>query len=234
MKFVLFGLMAATVLVPLPAMAQLKPEMQTGSLIAARPEAVDPKQAGVIRKDFARCIFGRAKRKALALLQNADAQTVDLEAAKIVRVNEELRLDSCLGDGVSATEYALGFFLKRDALRDMLAEEAYLATNPIAPLVVEPAAPLEEHYVSTGENLDRAKEFTMFFDCAVRNDVANADALLRTIPGSQEERDLAVAMAPAFGGCLIEGQTVKLTPSSIRAFVAFGMWNRFGRGAAAK
>ena len=33
-----------------PAFAQLKPEVQTGSLIPVKPQGLDPKDAGVVRK----------------------------------------------------------------------------------------------------------------------------------------------------------------------------------------
>jgi hypothetical protein len=120
-----------------------------------------------------------------------------------------------------------------ETLRDMMAEEAYLAKNRTAPsLPASPAAPppLQTTYVSTGDSLASAQGMVDFTDCTVLRDPAGADALLRTMPASEDERAAASALAPALGACLFEGQSVSLTPRSIRGFIAYAMWNRFARG----
>jgi hypothetical protein len=215
-----------------PVAAQLKPEKETGSRIPVQPQSVDHKAAGVIRKGFAQCVYDRARAKALVFLQHTDAETIDLAGARITDIKNDLRLSDCLGEQVRYNELALGLTIKPPALRDMLAEEAYLAVNRTAPAVPANAQPVDTSFISTGEALDQAKAVSAFIDCAIRVDLPHADALLRTMPGSDNERDAAGALAPTLGACLFRGQNFVLTPASIRSFIAFGMWNRFARGTA--
>jgi hypothetical protein len=226
-------LVAAGLCLPLaaaPAHAQLKPETRTGSIIPVKPKPVAKKDAGVITKGMARCLYRGATPQALALLENSDAVAVDLAAAKIKNMIRDLRMERCLGDQVGFDQSALSMRTNPPLIRDMLAEEAYLARNRTAPSVPTSFAPLQTKFVSTGAGLLEAQRMETFTDCAVRKDVAGADVLLRTTPASDAERSAARALAPALGGCLVRGQKVALSPGSIRAFVAYAMWRRFGRG----
>ena len=211
------------------AQAQLKPETQTGSLIADQPHGLDAKQAGIVRKQFAQCVFQSAKPKALALLEHSDTATIDLQGSGIKNVVKDLNMERCLGEQVLIDERALGMKFGHDVLRDLMAEEAYLAKNSVAPRLAADASPLKLNIVSTGSQLIMAQELATFGDCAIRRDVAGADALLRTMPGGEAERGAAAALAPALGACLVAGQTVTLKPANIRALVAHAMWSRFGR-----
>jgi hypothetical protein len=217
------------------AHGQLTPEVQTGSLIPVKPRAVDPGRAGMIRKDFARCIYGMAKTKATALLDNSDPITVNPAAAKIKDIERDLAMETCLGGAGGPDQLALGMKFSTESLRDLLAEEAYLATNRDAPLL-SPAPialpPIQLKYVSTGDSLMRAQGMVSFTDCVVLKDVTHADALLRTMPGSKDEIAAARALSPALGGCLVQGQSATLSAAGIRAIMAYAMWTRFGRGTA--
>lgn len=232
----LFALTLAGTAITLPplAQAQLKPEMETGSLIPVKPKALDSERAGEVRKGFARCVYRKSKPKVAMLLDHSDPVTVDLAGANIKNVSDDLGMETCLGSE-AVLESALGLKFSPGFLRDLLAEEAYLATNAKAPQLPPPPAivpPLEPKYVSTGNMLLRAQATVEFTDCAVRKDTAHADALLRTRPGSSGELAAARAMGPVLGQCLVQGQDIKLSAMNIRGFVAYAMWNRFGRGAA--
>ncbi|WP_066589991.1 hypothetical protein [Sphingomonas pruni] len=229
---------AAVLVAPLVAVAspcaraQLKPELQTGSMIPVQPKAVDPREAGIIRKHFAQCIYHSSRSRAIALLNNSDAVAVDMAAAKITDVTKDLGMERCLGDQVGFDQNALGMKFSPGVLRDLMAEEAYLAANRAAPQLAAAPAPLQANFVSTGDSLAEAHAMVSFTDCAILKDIGHADALLRTMPGSPAERATAAALAPALGDCLVKGQQVTLSPAGIRGFVAYAMWNRFGRGAA--
>ena len=119
--------------VPAMARAQLKPEIQTGSMIPVKPKAVGSKEAGVIRKHFAQCVYRAATAKATALLDHSDAVTVDLIGANIKDVSKGLDMNRCLGNRRESTSDALEYRFKATILRDLLAEEAYLARNRVAP-----------------------------------------------------------------------------------------------------
>jgi hypothetical protein len=112
----------------------------------------------------------------------------------------------------------------------MLAEEAYLAANPLPPTLPEGATEtVERTFVSKEDDFTLARALAAFGDCIVFRDTSKADTLLRTMPGSAAERSAAVALAPILGACLDEGSTISLTAASIRSFVADGLWNRFTR-----
>jgi len=216
-------------LIATAAHAQLKPEVQTGSLIPVKPRTLEREDAGVVRKHFAQCVYRSAKPKVVALLDHSDAVAVDLPGAHIKNVSAELNMESCLGDEVGINENALGMKFSVNTLRDLLAEEAYLANDRTPPSLPSAVPPLDAKFVSTGDGLARAQALTAFADCAVTGDLADADALLRTTPGSDQERAAAVALAPGLGKCLVQGQKVSLTPMSIRALLSYGLWTRFVR-----
>lgn len=213
-----------------PSAAQLKPQMQTGSLIPVKPEAVDARRAGAIRKHFAQCIYRRGHGWVAALLQASDPVVVDLKAAGIKDVRRDFDMNDCLGNEAGVNESELGMKLSAGVLRDLLAEEDYLAKNSIAPQLAADVPALEASPISFGAQYATAQALMQFGDCAVRKDVADADALLRTMPASDAEHAKAASLAPALGGCLTAGQQMSLNPASIRGLVAQAMWLRFARG----
>lgn len=228
-----FGLVAA-VMIAAPAQAQLKPEIQTGSMIPVKPQTLDEKRAGDVRKHFAQCVYRGATPKVLALLDHSDPAWIDLQAAGIKNVNIELGMGRCLGAQVGIDQAALSLRFSPPVLRDLMAEEAYLARNPVAPSLPVEAVPIAPFVIPTDTRPMTAAALTDFTDCAVRHDPAGADALLRTMPGSDREHDAAVALAPALGQCLTAGQKANLKPAGIRALIAYAMWSRFVRTPVAK
>ena len=222
--FLFAGLVAAT-----PASAQLRPETQTGSLVAARPQAADPERAALVRKSVARCVYHAATPKVLALLEHSGIESVDAEGAGIKDFVRDLKLDTCLSDEVGFDENALGMQISQPTLRDLLAEEAYLAKNRAAPQVPATANPLSIQPASAAKQNASALGITAFSDCTVRRNTRGADALLRTPPSSVAERQAAMALAPDMGACLVAGQKLSLKSANVRALMAYAMWSRFGR-----
>jgi hypothetical protein len=213
-------------LMPAVAFGQLKPEVQTGSLIPVAPQAVEAKDAGLIKKAFARCIYNRNKKAAAVILTYSDPVSVDIKAAKISDVASTFDMSECLGKQASVTQNTLGFKFKRE----ILAEETYLAGHPVAPTLAPGSVEvIDRTYVSNSDNLPKARALGAFADCVVFNDVSGSDALLRTMPASASERAAARALAPALGKCLEQGIQFSMSPASIRVYVADGLWNRFSR-----
>lgn len=206
-----------------PAFAQLRPEAQTGSLTHARPQAYNEQESGALRKEFGQCVYRRSKARAAALLAHSDLTRVNRQAAGIQDLNSEFQMEDCLEEVFSGTESALGLRFDSTMLRDLMAEESYLAQYRSAPSSSAPMTPIVMNPTSSG----RAQALATFSDCTIRNDLGGADALLRTIPGSPQERQVATRLAPALGRCLVAGQQLRLTPGVIRGFMAFAMWSRF-------
>lgn len=215
------------------AVGQLKPALQTGSLIPVKPEKVAENRAGPIRKAFARCIYQRDRKLSELYLQYSDPVSVDYAGAGISEktLNKKFDMEFCLGREADAG--ALGLRMSAPVIRAMLAEESYLAANQVAPAPNGPSAPLvARRYASIGDDLPRARALAMLSDCIAREQPSGTDLLLRTVPGSVAEGRAARALGPAIGGCLTQGQTVKLTVPVIRGFVADGAWQLYtGHGA---
>lgn len=223
------GLMISA-LVPALASAQLKPEAPTGSRIGIKPNPVEKRDAGIIKKGFGRCAYAAAPKAAVAFLQNSDLIGIDLKSANIKSVSKTFGMETCLGDQVGAAQSALGFKFSINTLHAILAEEAYLSSQRSTPVLAPNATEgLERHYAATGDDLIKARTLGGFADCIVFKDAAGADAVLRTMPGSPAELLAVRALAPTLGACLDDGARVSLTATSIRGYVADGLWNRFSR-----
>lgn len=222
-------------LAPMSAHAQLEPTTQLGSRIPVKPTVVDPVRAGIVKKGFARCLYTKNGTKTPTLLENSDPVTVDFSKMKMPSddIGKYLGMGTCLGDQADGTQSALGFRFSPTQLRSMLQEEAYLGAYKKPPTL--PAGSVESvqrSYFSDGDKLRLAQGLGAYSDCLVFNDTKNADAVLRTMPGSKEERAAAQALGPTLGACLVQGQSMTLTPASIRGFVADGLWARYVRSPA--
>lgn len=223
---------AAMLLATVPAAAQLRPEIGTGSHIPVQPEQVDAREAVLIRHSFAACLYHNNPSGAVAVLAHSDPLHSDLRAAGIGNASRAFQMDDCLGLEVGPTQLALGLRMQQDMLGAMLEEPAYLARQRLAPtLPADAVEVLPRTFVSESDELPRARAMAALADCVVFHNVAGADALVRSSPGSSPEHAMAAALAPAFGSCLTQGQHFNLNAQSMRSIVADGLWNRFGRSA---
>ena len=222
-------IVAIAAVLPSAGSAQLSFSPETGSHIPKAPLVADAALAGQVRKDFAHCIFMVSSQRAVRLLEHSNLIAVDLKAAGIGNIIRAFPMESCLGRQMNQTEAQLGMMVSADRLRDILAEEAYLSVRrepPSRPSAMA-ALPL---YLGAGDDATRAQAMQQFVDCAVLGSLSEADALLRTLPGSGGERTAAAKLGPALGACLKQGDKIALTTATVRSFVAFGLWSRFGRG----
>lgn len=220
---------------PVAAHAQIEPEAPLGSRIPVKSKAVDPVRAGIVKKGFARCLYLKNSAKTPLLLENSDPVTVDLDKIEIPNndLGKYLGMATCLGDQADGTQSALGLRFSPIQLRAMLQEESYLDAHAAAPVLAEGSIELiQRSYFSEGDNLRAARGLGVFSDCLVFKDTRSSDAILRTMPGSKEESAAAQALGPTLGACLVQGQTLSLTPSSIRGFAADGLWTRYVRSPA--
>lgn len=205
----------------------------TGTAVRTAPAKITGETAGELRKGFARCIVSAKPKQVAAFLSRTDAASVDLTPAAAQSLHEDLSLNYCLGNRAGVDQSILQMRFSPGQLRDFLSEEVYLARNLAAPVQVA-STPLAARYISNEALLPRAKAMTTFADCTIAADLRGSDALLRTMPGSVEERAAATALAPALGSCLEQGQDFVLKPSSIRAMLAYGLWLRFAAAESAK
>lgn len=214
-----------------PSREPMKPESQVGTRFQTKPTQVNPEEAGVVRKSFARCLYNRAPARVDKLLENSDPEGIEYFAAGTTaeRFRSDVGIDYCLHFESAASD-ARQLTMSNTAFRSAMLEEAYLARFKTAPALPEDATEIisDRRYITEGSTSARA--LGRFADCLIFHSAADADALLRTMPGSDGEKQAARAMAPALGGCLMRGQTLSLNTANVRAFAADGLWTRFVRG----
>src|SRR3546814_19001313 len=124
--------------------------------------------------------------------------------------------------------------MSNNAFRSMMLEEAYLARFKTVPALSEDASEIvaDRRYITEGSTSARA--LGRFADCLAFRDAAGADALLRTMPGNADERQVERAMAPALGACLTSGQTLSLTTANLRDFADAELSTRVAVGRACR
>lgn len=218
--------------VPQASSAQLKPEVPIGSRIAVKPRDVKGEAAGLIIRGFGKCMIGNHKKNAKLLLENSDPLSVDVPSVIGPKGNiiKAFGMETCLGRQADVDQSALGLKFTPTRLREILLEEAYLLANKNQPNA-DVNQIIARKFITKEPNLKQAQAFAEFSDCISEKNPRLADQLLRTISGSSEALDATKALAPTFGECLFEGQTIKLNAASARSFVADGMYHRFGSAA---
>ncbi len=228
-------IMKWTALMPLAGAASAlfaqdtKPEKETvtGSLIPHTVEyekmAMDRGRRAMAR--FATCVYKRNPKLVIRLLDSSDPMSIDFPAAGLTETNfqAKLGLESCLVDQAEADRIQMR--VKPGVLHEMLTEPAYLAANPEPPTWLStPFSSPARRFFATGTQLTLAQGLAQIADCMVTAAPIQSDALLRTKVASNEERTAAIALAPVLGGCLYQGQSLTLTPASIRGWAASGLW----------
>ncbi|WFL77147.1 hypothetical protein P7228_14310 [Altererythrobacter arenosus] len=216
----------------------LRPTQETGSKIFTQPKKnADPALAARYSKRVAGCTYNRMGGTLIdRYLRASDPISTNLDGVDLDWARVEQAIEFCMGYHME--EYnadvrmsRIAFNFTQNRLRALLLEEAYLAENESSIQVAADASELTSRaFVSQGDALKSAQGLGNFADCVVYRDAAGADSLLRTEPGSDQERDAARALAPVLGICLIDGQTIEFTAASIRAIAADGLWSRAAYG----
>jgi len=210
-----------------PAAAQVDHDMQLGSKIPVRPAKADPILDGQIRDRYVSCAYGPHRDKIDPYLLNSDPVTADPDkfGINMRQMTSRHDLRNCfevIGDQVQGS-----ITYSDTAFRYMMLEAAYLRAYDKLPADHETRVAPLRNYSSKGERLALARSLATLSDCMVAHDPVNADRLLRTFSGTEEEKEAAMAMVPALGACIVEGQDLKITAANIRSFAADGMWQRF-------
>lgn len=215
-----------------PSSGGMQPEAQIGTRFLKKPTEVNPREAGLERKNFGRCVYGRIPDRVDKLLENSDPEGIEYYGAgeSQERFWQQIGKDNFCGALNSAASDHRQLTMSNSAFRSLMLEEAYLARFKQVPALPADATEAADRRYMT-EGATSARSLGLFADCLAFRDSAGADALLRTMPGSDEEKAAARAMAPALGACLTRGQTLSLNTANVRAFAADGLWTRFARRA---
>ncbi|MFN2258991.1 MAG: hypothetical protein ABR601_04050 [Parasphingopyxis sp.] len=112
------------------------------------------------------------------------------------------------------------------AFRGALSEVLYYRAHPsgISPALtsLEPADISQQDFVDriAGAASSTEESLVLFGHCVVRHAPEPADNLLRTDIDSEAEAQAVEQLAPHFGGCLWEGQSIQLNIENLRAIIA--------------
>ncbi|MDE2562227.1 MAG: hypothetical protein KGL48_08260 [Sphingomonadales bacterium] len=199
---------------------------QVGTRFKQKPKVTDEARQRLQTNYIALCVQKSVPDRVDWFLRHSD----DKEYVKpdgSHSIGTYLVIDQCLGDTMNGMTLESTFFMSTSSIRGLLSEQAYLAGRPAYLAAPEGAVIPARTFVATGDELPVARGLAQFEDCVATTDPANADALLRTKPGTAEENAAARALVPALGACLAKGQTLSFTAQSIRSFAAEGMWQRF-------
>lgn len=210
------------------AAVQIEPEAPIGSLVKRKPVIVDPVRAGASVKAFARCTYGRKPDAVRKLMTFSDPVVIDHDRAETSGwfTGTKLLVEDCLGRELNIDTMNMELRLSPARLRVLMMEEDYLARNAAVPAIDSGAAAPDRTFFATGDDSVKAQAIARFSDCVVTRNSAAADALVRTMPGQDEERTAARALAPALGACLLQGEEIKLTPALVRVYAVEGLWAR--------
>lgn len=215
--------------------AQSRSVAPIGSNIA-KPIPPSTKREKVAMFDgFGKCVLRSHPEFVAKFVRYSDFRSVD-EDAMGMKIEDFLKLPSvenCLTNEMSDESSSIKMTIRRSLMRSKFAEALYLQSHEQSPVLAPGSIePVQRKYISTGDELGKAQGMAQFADCIVFADTQGADALLRTDPGSPKELAAARALAPILGKCLVEGQSLALTPTNIRSLAADGLWTRYSNDTA--
>lgn len=207
----------------------LEPESKLGSRVPQEADKLEKDVVRVMLRDMARCIENRNPEQSRELLRNSDPTAVAFHSMSFAadELHRELSLTHCLEFVMSNSAIKTQLRFSPSTLRGMLAEAVYLADNESAIEVSEGAPEFLPNRFFAAALIDpKVQAMGAFADCVVYTAPTDADALLRTRPGTGDERQVIQALVPALSNCIVEGQEMAFEIGNIRAIVADGLWSR--------
>lgn len=227
------GLAMAMLAIPAPVLAQdddpgLDPAMQVGTRFLLEPESVDAQTARYLQKRIANCIYNRQEETVERLLANSDFYQIDYDAVGIApdSLFDDLEMSHCMGRVMQGRYRELYMRFQHSTIRNLLAEEAYLATvdaRSVSEDVADSEIPDRFGSRRVHRQVSQMAELT---DCIVYGASGAADAILRSRPGSDEEMEAIGQMVPRFVECADSNEGLTVSPSLLRQMVADGLWAR--------
>lgn len=183
---------------------------------------------GRARKGLAQCYYRFERLRMESLLKNSDPVSVNMDKVLNRDTFFSYEMNKCNQKVFDRVKKIDAFRSTPLQMRSMYQEEVYLAANRIVPKIANSETEkVDRTFISVGEELNTAQQIAGIADCIVFRNPAEADWVLRTMPGTDEEIAAAKALSPALRECLPQGQTFKLNHQNIRTLVADGLWTRF-------
>jgi hypothetical protein len=205
----------------------------------ANAQQEDSREVRLIGVRYADCVV---KRQPAAASTFVLAQATKLAVRDYRRLLDRLSDGNCLADAAKSFG-AVQMRFPQDTMRYTVADALFRAEGPAAPLVVPATLPALAHpsfdeaeyraAVARGGSKRKREELetqrvrsigriflSSFGECVVRADPASAHSVLRSSVLTPEENNAFVALRPAFGQCLDEGQKLSMNKAILRGTIA--------------
>lgn len=233
------GLAMAMFAIPAPVLAQdddrgLDPAMQVGTRFLLEPESVEAQTARYLQKRIANCIYNRHEEVVGRVLANSDFYQIDYDAVGIASdaLFDDLEMSHCMGRVMQGRYRELYMRFQNSTIRNLLAEEAYLATVD-GPTVSIAGGDSEIPDRFAGRRVHRqVSQMAQLTDCIVYGAPVAADAMLRSRPGSEDEAEAVGQLASRFVECAESDEGLTVSASLLRQMMADGLWARSTASAA--
>lgn len=187
------------------------------------PSARTTAQGALVLRSMGACVDRLDPAAARALLRSAPRSK---DEARLVN-GMQSRLQECFHTD------AVGIEFTATALRGATAEGAYLKAFPTRPDGAllssgQAAVPVSwiEAYRKSPE-IGPGLALHMTASCIVDAALGEADALVRSVPGSPEEGSGFDAVVTHVGPCVNQGRSFSVTKASLRALLAEALYDRF-------
>ena len=197
----------------------------TDSLAPRRMRLNTAEQSGRLNKSMGECLYRRNQIFAERFLKHSDNFSFDdavldkAATAKMIRGSTQECLEKVTTGGVTMV-------FSPQAFRALLLEESYLAHVQSAPSVKGEQGLNRRTWASPALRA-QAQSYNSLATCVVGKDISSSDLMMRTQPGTQEEKLAMQKLAPSLGACITAGQSHRLTPTAVRSLVADGLWYNF-------
>jgi hypothetical protein len=177
----------------------------------------DSPRASVSNEDWSRLV---SQQVAACLLRKHPAAVLKAIREEPWEPNASRTLADALDPNCLGTaEVVMPPDLFRGALYQLLYREHFASKAPTLP----PAPPSDFTAAMTSNLTEEAKAqlaLRQFGDCVVRRDLADANTLILTVPGSDQENNALAALMPHLSACLSAGMRWTLTRGSISGLLS--------------
>ncbi len=176
---------------------------------------------------FGRCMWNRSNEDSIAFLDMTDMGFVNFEQIGWTReqVSDYFPIDTCLDRVARNNRSGVRLNYTDAGIRQWLIEAAYNDLYPDGPTWLQPGYIIGDREYPVSAAYPQVHASLNFADCLVAANPVDADYFYRTGQDSEEESAAVQRLMPTISGCLPAGQTIDITPFTLRIWLGEGLWH---------